>query len=1002
VSRLIGLALIAGLVVCTRAGAQVVTDGSLGPAGVVPPGLLPDGRTATYRIDEALGQRRGQNLFHSFSSFDLLSSESAAFTADLPTRRVLARVTGGAASSINGALWNTIDGADLYLLNPAGVVFGPNASLDLRGSLYVSSADSLRMSDGTTFPAIPVQGEVLSVAPPSAFGFASDDFGLVRFNRAVNLSVPDGRTLSITAGDVTISGSPLGNTLRAGGGSIEIATRKSAGEIPVEIEKFDVAGAAPGDLGRIQLSSNARLSVADPVSGSPQRGRIVIRGGALVMDGAQLLASSAASASAGVPDIDVATSESVTLQGGSVIQTVASGAATGGDVRIDSPAFDLTAGARVESRAFDDSIGGGIRIAASGAQLSGGASVAASANGLATAGRIALAADSVALMEFAQVRSQNASERDANEVAIDADRLALSGGAGVVSTSDASGAGAALRIRAGVLQQSSGARIESRTGDVGRGGAIEIRADEVALHGASDSVDPGGVFATAFGSGDAGNVLVMAGSLVIDGGAQLSATTLGAGAGGDVRIDAGDEIQISGIALSGPSGIFARSGLDPLTLATGNGGNVSLRARTLSVSNGAEISASSFSPGSAGGVSIDARDSVSVSGAGALRGSINAKTTEGVGGDIEIHTRDLRVRNGGEISVSTLGRGASGDVAIDARRVFVGAGGTSALEPAGIFAQSIPQTGEFADPGDGGSISIHAAKKLELRDGGLISVKTRGLGDAGDVLIQGTDLVRIADGEISARSEGPGRAGSVTLQDVGVLRVGSAGSITTETLADGPGGAIAVDANREVVVANGGAISARSDGTGDAGSISIDAGQQFTARDGGRVTTEANAASGGSILIRARHLLYVRDGEITTSVAGGSENGGNITLDPQFVVLDHANVVARAVAGNGGNILIQTNQFVPDDSSVVDASSQLGVDGEIVITSPGIDLTSELAPLDDRFLDESSQLARTCAARSVKRGTFQVRGTAPSVSPDAPLATPGEADTDVGCAEPQR
>ncbi|MGH9888080.1 MAG: filamentous hemagglutinin N-terminal domain-containing protein, partial [bacterium] len=221
-SRRVALLLIGGLLICGRVSAQVTTDGSVGPAGTVPSGLLPDGRTATYRIDEALGQRRGQNLFHSFSSFDLLSTESAAFTAEAPTRYVLARVTSGTASSINGALWNTIDGADLYLLNPAGVVFGPNAQLDLHGSLHVSTADYLHMSDGTTFQAIPVQGEVLSVAPPSAFGFTNDDFGLVRFNRAVNLAVPEGGTFSIAAGDVAISGSPLGNTLRAGGGAIEL------------------------------------------------------------------------------------------------------------------------------------------------------------------------------------------------------------------------------------------------------------------------------------------------------------------------------------------------------------------------------------------------------------------------------------------------------------------------------------------------------------------------------------------------------------------------------------------------------------------------------------------------------------------------------------------------------------------------------------------------------------------------------------------------------------
>lgn len=174
----------------------------------------------------------------------------------------------------------------------------------------------------------------------------------------------------------------------------------------------------------------------------------------------------------------------------------------------------------------------------------------------------------------------------------------------------------------------------------------------------------------------------------------------------------------------------------------------------------------------------------------------------------------------------------------------------------------------------------------------------------------------------------------------------------------GAGGSISIDTQRQVVLTNGGEISARSEGTGDAGRIEIRAGEQFTARDGGRVTTQADAASGGNIDIAARHLIYVRYGEITTSVAGGAEDGGNISLDPEFVVLDHANVIARAVEGNGGNINIRTDHFVPDFSSAVDASSELGIDGEIQITSPTVDLASELAPLDSSFLDASSKLAR--------------------------------------------
>jgi filamentous hemagglutinin family protein len=1158
VSKLAPLALLAALAVCVNARAQVATDGSLGAAGPVAGGLLPDGTTATYRIDESLGQRRGGNLFQSFSVFSLPAGTSAAFLGEPSIDRVIARVTGGISSAIDGRLRNTIEGADLYLINPQGVFFGASSSLDLRGSLYVTTADTLRLADGSTFSTTPTAGEVLAIAPPSAYGFGSDDFGLVRFSRASNLAVPDGETISVAAGDVVITGTAVAaSSLRAGGGSIELAARKSAGEIPVEIADFDVSGAAPGELGTIQLGANARLSVSDSVVGFADRGRIVIRGGTFVMDGAQLLASSAASALGDVPDVDIATSESVALRGGSLIANSASGSALGGELRVASPRFDLTGGAVLQGLAFDDATGGGIQIETAEASLSGGARIASGASADATAGQVELTATSVAMAERAQVSSQNASSRGALGVSIDTDRLDLIDGARIVSTADGSGEGAALRIRAGTLEQASGGRIDSFTTSPARGGDVEIHGAQLAFRGASASFDPGGVFATSFGAGTAGSVFISAESLSIESGAQLSATTQGPGDAGDVGVEASDAIRIAGIALSGPSGIFARSGLGPEIPASGDSGNISIRARTLEVDDGSEISVAAFGDGAAGSIRVAAEESVRISGGDHGTASINSKAQDGVAGNLTITTPELLVNNDGQISASTFGVGDAGDIIIEARRVLIGGGDPVRVEQAGIFARAgsfggISQGGDGGDitiraqetvevreggrisvetrsvgtggtiyvegaesvniadgtigattnsagqsgnvfltgigrleigprgaiatttdndgggghivvvangdvsianggrisastslrgdagnisiraarirvgggppsdgtvaaissesltpelidlPGRGGDVVLQAARKLEVSDGAVISVRSTGGGDAGKIEILHTDIVGIHDGQISATSEGTGAGGSIALTDVDELRVGRDGLITSETLASGTGGAIQIDANREVELANGGAISARSSGTGDAGRISIDAGQLFTARDGGRVTTEASVAAGGSIDIRARKLLYIRDGEITTSVAGDTadSNGGNITLDPQFVVLDHANVIARAVGGNGGNILIQTEHFVPDVSSIVDASSELGIDGEIQITSPGIDLTSELATLDTSFLDASSQLARACASRSGQRGTFVVRGSARTASPDAPLDALGAGERETGCAEP--
>ncbi len=111
------------VVALTPAAAQVMLDGTTGPAGAL---AGPD-----YRIGAGLGRRAGGNLFHSFARFGLRSGESATFSGPAGIENVISRVTGGARSDIDGVLRSTIPGADLWFLNPAGVVFGPNARLEV-------------------------------------------------------------------------------------------------------------------------------------------------------------------------------------------------------------------------------------------------------------------------------------------------------------------------------------------------------------------------------------------------------------------------------------------------------------------------------------------------------------------------------------------------------------------------------------------------------------------------------------------------------------------------------------------------------------------------------------------------------------------------------------------------------------------------------------------------------------------------------------------------------
>jgi filamentous hemagglutinin family protein len=143
--------------------AQVTLDGSLGPQGPL--------TGPNYQIGAELGQIRGSNLFHSFGEFSVPTRGSATFTGPGMIDNIIGRVTGGQPSVIDGLLRSEILGANLYLLNPSGVLFGPNASLDVSGSFHVSMADFLRLADGSKFSANLGQDSVLTVAPLWRSGF---------------------------------------------------------------------------------------------------------------------------------------------------------------------------------------------------------------------------------------------------------------------------------------------------------------------------------------------------------------------------------------------------------------------------------------------------------------------------------------------------------------------------------------------------------------------------------------------------------------------------------------------------------------------------------------------------------------------------------------------------------------------------------------------------------------------------------------------------------------
>src|SRR5215471_4151025 len=181
----------------TTSHAQITLDGSLGPKGPL--------TGPAYSIDAKVGQLHGNNLFHSFGQFNVHTGESATFTGPSTVENVIGRVTGGQQSLIDGPLRSEMPKANVYLLNPNGVMFGAHAALDVPGSFHVSTADYLRMADGEKFSANLSQGSVLSSAPPAAFGFLNGNPAPISIQGS-SLKVSEGKTLSVVGGDIQVTG----------------------------------------------------------------------------------------------------------------------------------------------------------------------------------------------------------------------------------------------------------------------------------------------------------------------------------------------------------------------------------------------------------------------------------------------------------------------------------------------------------------------------------------------------------------------------------------------------------------------------------------------------------------------------------------------------------------------------------------------------------------------------------------------------------------------------
>jgi large exoprotein involved in heme utilization and adhesion len=279
-----------------------------------------------------------------------------------------------------------------------------------------------------------------------------------------------------------------------------------------------------------------------------------------------------------------------------------------------------------------------------------------------------------------------------------------------------------------------------------------------------------------------------------------------------------------------------------------------------------------------------------------------------------------------------------------------------------------------AGVGDAGAISLTTGI-LNLVNGATItSDTTQIIGRGGPITITASDAILISGGSAiqSNSANNGGQAGTIGLTARNVSISGSNSGLFSETSGTGRGGDVSIYGN-QVLLSSGATISAKSTGTGNAGDVLVKASDSLVVQNSS-ITTEATLANGGNITLHAGRLLRLINAEITTHAAG---DGGKITIDPEFIIVEDASQLITSAGVNGGDItLIATKAIFISGDSIIDASGSLGISGEITIQAPVTSLSGTLAPLPGEIVQAAELLQARCAARIAggTSGSFVVAG----------------------------
>jgi filamentous hemagglutinin family protein len=858
------------------------------------------------------GAKRGANLFHSFSEFNIAEQSQAYFANPLGIENILSRVTGNNSSQILGKL-GVLGNANLFLLNPHGIIFGKNATLDIKGSFFATTADGIKLGETGLFSASnPQESNLLSVQPGALFSQALKQTQSTISNRG-NLTT--GKNLTLAAYNLNLEGQ-----LTSGGDLQLLATHT------LNIQDSPNNPFIATAQGNLLLQGNQTIDIF--ALNHPQSG--LFSGRDMVLRSDQTIKGDIHYGSGGKFQIQK-------LDGNQ------------GDLFSEKDPIILAQG----DVSFDDYTGASLHILAGGSVTINTITI----NGTdATANTINPNNPNSFLASLATFQLSDGtpividgSKHQTVDIRAGIDWSLIPGFPGNTNGTNLSPVlgnnptSAAITINTifndttstnrGIVFLSnqykpnqsltntnqntiSVATIGARTNNVDNVGSLltidarqDINLNRVSMNGGISPISL---------ESQGGDVKLLADrniyleSFIISNGVKSGNITLKSQ--GDITLNTGAYIQsiqagnVQGnllggnILLDSKSNIYIKGDLKPESIysatnssnASAKSGNITIKAKSLLAEDSVEFKTITFGAAQAGDIIFDVSDNIDLNNSSLV--SEVRDGASGTGGAIKLKANEIYLNNGSLLDSRTLGTGRGGDITIEGKKLV-------SFDNSKAFT-----TVQFINGKKGGDIQIKVNNgSLILNNSSTISSNTLADDDAGDIVLKAQNMEISNQSQITAFTNGVGQGGTITLNADSAININGAASLSVQATKTGNAGGIDIK-SKELTIEDGVALTAISE-------TSIGGDIVFSELDNLLINNSNISAStvdgqAGSVIIKAKETVTLTGDTKVSVEAEKTGAAGSLTVNTgDFTIKDGALISAANVDGEGGSIQITANNF---------------------------------------------------------------------------------------------